>query len=225
MPGRLLPLVTNEIYHVYNRGINRQPTFTSKREYRRAIESIEFYRACKPPISLSRFLRLEDSKKNDIISILEKSKKLVEIYSYCLMPNHFHFLLKQIEDNGISRFLSNLQNSYTKFFNARNDKDGALFLDQFKTVRIETDEQLLHTSRYIHINPYEGYIVRSLSDLEHYPWSSLPQYLSVEQGFVNINFILSFFKETEGYKKFVFDQIDYKKKINTIEHLLLDYFN
>ncbi len=222
MPGRITPLVSGEIYHVFNRGANRQPTFTNKREYKRAEITISFYRFLKPPMSLSKFSKLEQIKQNEILDLLRQSNKLVEIFCYCLMPNHFHLLLKQLEDKGISRFLSNLQNSYTKYFNTKHERDGSLFLDQFKAVRIETDEQLVHLSRYIHLNPYTGYIVKSLEDLEQYSWSSFPNYLEERGEFVNVEFIQDFFKSSKKYKKFVFDQSDYQRKLKEIEHLLIE---
>jgi|SRR3989344_2147708 len=223
MPGRITPIVTNEIYHVFNRGINRQPTFVDKWNYQRAVEAISFYRFLKPPIKLSKFLILEKSKKNDLLNGLKNQELLVEIFCYCFMPNHFHFLLKQKRDGGIAKFLSNVQNSYTRYFNTRHKRDGSLFLDQFKAVRIETDEQFLHVSRYIHLNPYTGYVVKSFEDLEKYPWSSFSSYINKENNlFVNTNQILDFFKTSVAYKKFVFDQADYQRRLKEIEHLALE---
>lgn len=225
MPGRKIPLVTDEVYHVFNRGMNRQPTFTDKREYQRAVESLRFYKVAHPPISLSKYLRLEDQKQQEMSKVLEAYKPLVDIFSYCLMPNHFHFLIRQKEDKGIAVFLSNFQNSYTRYFNTRHDRDGSLFLDQFKAVRIETDEQLLHVSRYIHLNPYTGYLVKTHADLEEYPWSSFPVYLKskIENDlFVHMSMVLDFFRSNNEYKRFVLDQADYQRKLKEIEHLILE---
>lgn len=222
MPGRITPFVNGEVYHIFNRGIDRRPTFTGRKECRRAIDAIAFYRFLKPPLSLSKFLRLESEKQNDVLDILIQSDKLIEILCYCLMPNHFHFLLRQTKNQGISKFLSNLQNSYTRYFNIRHERDGSLFLDQFKAVRVETDEQLIHVSRYIHLNPHTGYVVKTLDELEQYPWSSFPDYLQGKGEFVDVQFILSFFGSTQEYKKFVFDQADYQGRLKEIEYLLFE---
>lgn len=219
MPGRIIPLVTNEIYHVFNRGINRQPTFTNRWEYQRAMETIKFYRFANPPIRLSQFLRLEDQRRNDMLQILESKDRLIEILCYCFMPNHFHFLVKQKKDNGIAKFLSNFQNSYTRYFNVKHQRDGALFLDQFKAVRIETDEQLLHVSRYIHLNPYTGYIIKLPAVLETYQWSSFPDYIKNTNTFIERNVVLEFFRGVDRYKQFIFDQADYQRTLKEIEHL------
>lgn len=222
MPGRKSPLVGGEIYHVFNRGINRQPTFTNKKDFSRFLSTINFYKFSKPPLSMSKFLRSDDKKQLDVLKILAESKRLIEIYSFCLMPNHFHFLLKQLEDNGIAKFLGNLQNSYTKYFNTKSDRDGSLFLDQFKAIRVESEEQLIHLSRYIHLNPHTGYVVKSLEELEEYPWSSFPDYLQGNSKLIDVDFILGLFRNPQQYKKFVFDQADYQRKLKEIEHLLLE---
>ncbi|MBI2034683.1 MAG: transposase [Candidatus Levybacteria bacterium] len=222
MPGRNIPLVTGETYHTFNRGIDRRPTFTSKREYVRAIDATKFYLSSPPPLSFSKYLRLEEERQEEIDKVLATAKRNVQILSFCLMPNHFHFLLRQVEENGISVFLGNFQNSYTRYFNVKHDRVGSLFLDQFKAVRIETEDQLLHVSRYIHLNPYTGYIVKSFRDLELYHWSSLRDYIIGEETFITKEIILSSFKNTKEYRKFIFNQADYQRKLKEIEHLIFD---
>lgn len=222
MPGRLTPLVTGEIYHVFNRGINRQPTFTNIKEYQRMLRTVMFYKFMRPPIKLSKFLKLEAERQEEILKILHNRDVLNDIFAYCLMPNHFHLLLKQKKDNGIAVFLSNMQNSYTRYFNTRNERDGSLFLDQFKAIRIETDDQLLHVSRYIHLNPYTGFIIKSLRQLDNYPWSSFSDYLRSDNSFVDTEFLLNSFKNRDGYKKFVYNQADYQRKLKLIAHLVLE---
>lgn len=222
MPGRIIPLVTDEVYHVYNRGINRQPTFNTKREYQRAILTIKYYKVLDPPTRLSKFLQLQKGRQEEVQEAINQREKLVEILCFCLMPNHFHFLLKQKKENGISKFLGNLQNSYTRYFNTLNERDGSLFLDQFKAKRIETDEQLIHVSRYIHLNPYTGFIVKSLVDLEAYPWSSFPAYLTGDKDLVDLDLVLGMFPNADKYKQFVFDQADYQRKLKAIEHLIME---
>lgn len=154
--------------------------------------------------------------------MLTKGEKLIDILTFCLMPNHFHFLLRQIVNDGTSKFLSNLQNSYTRYFNTKHQRTGPLFLDQFKAVRIETDEQFLHVSRYIHLNPYTSYVVKDFEGLKRYPWSSFPEYFEERAGICEKETILGFFKNSRAYERFVFDQADYQRKLHTIQHLLLE---
>ena len=157
-------MVTNEYYHVLNRGVASQPIFSSKRDYRRIIATIFYYQNKEVPLKYSKFLRLAKKKRTEILENLKIRKKYrVEIICYCLMPNHIHLLLKQAIDEGISRFMSDLTNSYTRYFNTKNKRKGPLFEGKFRAIRVETDEQLLHLSRYIHLNPYSSYVVKDFN--------------------------------------------------------------
>jgi putative transposase len=221
MPVRLVPLVNGEVYHVLNRGISQQLTFSDKREYQRALDTANFYSFVSPPVKFSHFLKLACKRKEQMIARLKRTR-LVEILCFCLMPNHFHFLLKQVIDDGIARFMSNFQNSFTRYFNTRHQRIGPLFQGPFKAIRVESDEQLLHLSRYIHLNPYSSYVVKNLNDLEEYPWSSFPEYLGEKEGFCQKEFILSLFPKPGSYRQFVFDQAEYQRELQNIKHLLLE---
>jgi putative transposase len=224
MPVRRQIIATGETYHVFNRGIDRRTTFFNKREHDRAMQIIRFYQFSNPPLKLSRFLSLPLEDRGKIVQEMEdRNEKLVEFYSFCLMPNHFHFLIKQIANNGISRFMSQFHNSYTRYFNTLHERVGPLFLDQFKAVHIETDEQLLHVSRYIHLNPYTSFVVKDFETLFSYPWSSLSEYFSqVEKGICNRDMIQSHFKDKEKYRKFIYDQANYQRELDKIKHLTLE---
>ncbi|MBU0569521.1 transposase [Patescibacteria group bacterium] len=224
MPGRKTPLVTDEIYHVYNRGINKQPTFTTNKEHKRAIQAISFYKYKSLPIKLSRFLKLQEEDKQRIkTNFLEKNEVLVNIIAYVLMPNHFHFLLKQNCSGGISKFMGNFLNSYTKYFNTRHNRDGALFLGQFKAVRIEDDNQLLHIHRYIHLNPHSSYLMETSEKLLDYPWSSLGEFIGKSENEICDKKLISpFFKTNKSYLKFVLNQADYQRKLKVIKHLVFE---
>lgn len=224
MPGREIPLVTNQFYHVLNRGVDSQPIFSSKRDYQRMWESIFYYQNQKPFLSYSHFLRLPTKQWAEFLERLRaESKFLVEIVALSLLPNHFHLLLKQTKENGISLFMANISNSYTRYFNTKNERTGHLFQGKFKAVIIETNRQLLHVSRYIHLNPYSSYLVKNFSQLRTYPYSSLPEYLGISStNFFQKEIILGQFKSIPAYQKFVFDQADYQRSLEQIKHLALE---
>lgn len=226
MPGRATPLVNEQYYHIFNRGNNKQIIFSSERSYTRFLKLIQFYQYSETPVSYSTFIRLKKDRQELIWLRMIQSPKQVEVLCYCLMPNHFHFLLKQKLDNGISCFMSNIQNSYTKYINVKSKRHGHLFQGKFNSVRIEDDEQLLHVGRYIHLNPYTGIVVKTLEQLLGYPWSSLDDYLNpIKSSFINKDVILNFFKK-KNYQDFIFDQADYQRTLNKIKHLILeDYDN
>lgn len=223
MPVRHTPLVENYYYHIFNRGVNKRYIFKSKHEYNRFILLLKFYNSTEYPVKFSRFTQLSLDQRSEIWGRLEKDKKHTDIISYCLMPNHFHLLLKQNSENGISKLLANLQNSYAKYFNIKNERVGPLFQGQFKAVKIDSEEQLLHLSRYIHLNPFSTGVVKSLSDTVAYPWSSMPEYLSaIRFPICNKTDILSNFESLKNYKDFVLDNADYQKSLEDLKHLNFD---
>jgi len=138
------------------------------------------------------------------------------------MSNHFHFLLKQVKKKGIPIFLKNVQSGYAKYFNAKYKRLGPVFQNRFKAILIESDSQLLHLSRYIHLNPYSSLAVREKKDLIYYPWSSFRQYLGMERGFCKTKIILDQFQDQREYRDFVFNQADYQRELEKIKHLLLE---
>jgi putative transposase len=223
MPIRFQPLVTGHYYHIYNRGVNRQPIFFDKRDYKRAINLLRFNNYIDRPTRFSKFLLLSQNQRMDIWNHLVGTKTYTDILSYCLIPNHFHLLLKQNEENGVSEFLKDFQIAYTKYINTKNDRVGPLLQGQFKARLIETDKQLLQVSRYIHLNPYSATLVQNLPNLLKYKWSSLPEYLNIEKVKIcNRKLINSCYKNVDEFKKFIFDEADYLKEINRIKHLKLE---
>lgn len=224
MPGRSVPLVRNEIYHVFNRGIDKRPTFTNKKEYKRALDIISFYKYATPPIRLSRYLLLNADKQEELLQRMKESQQLVEILAFCLMPNHFHFLLRQNEENGISKFMAVFLNSYTRYFNTKKERVGPLFLDQFKAVRIEDDSQLIHVMRYIHLNPLTSYVLKDFRELETYSWSSYREYLVLPlgQNICSLETIRNQFKTLKSFEKFHKDQVEYQRSLDKIKHLALE---
>jgi len=219
---RNIVLVTDSFYHVYNRGVERRPVFINRRGYQRAKQLIDYYLFSNVPVKFSRFYSLSYEKQQTILLSLTNQQKLVDLISYCLMPNHFHFLLRQRKEKGIATFISKFTNAYTKYFNTRYDRVGPLFQGIFKAVYVETDEQLLHLSRYIHLNPVTSSLI-NLQDLQGYEWSSFPVYSEeVHDKNINKQIILSIFPSIESYKRFVFDQADYAKTIHSLQHLSLE---
>lgn len=224
MPYRKTPLINEEIYHIYNRSIARQPIFLTDTYYKRAYEVLSYYNNLNPPVRFSHFSRLPLSLKNDILKNLNKeNQKLIKILAFCLMPNHVHFLIKEIREKGITTFMRKFQNSYAKYFNTKTGRSGGLFQAMFKAVRIETDDQFIHVTRYIHLNPVTSYILKNIEELENYPWTSLPIYIGKDNSdFIDTKPVLNLFTSVDKFISFTNDQIDYQRKLNSIKHLLLE---
>jgi len=224
MASRMIPLVSGCYYHIYNRGVNKKRIFLDKRDYVRGLNLARFYNFVDYPVRFSKFLLLAKDQRMEIWKRLEKSsKKMVDIISYCLMPNHYHFLLKQNTDNAISKYMANFQNSYAKYFNIKYEQIGHLFQGRFKSKLIEDEETLLHISRYIHLNPYSSALVKNTKDVCNYPWSSLKEYLNSNNfDFCKKEVVLSSFKNQKKYEDFVLDNASYQKQLEQIKHLILE---
>lgn len=216
MPIRIVPFFNDQIYHIYNRGVEKRRIYENRRTHLRFLETLKYYRLEGPKPKFS------NSFENPLFQP-DLNKKIVDIICYCLMPNHFHLLIKQLNEGGISEFIAKLTNSYTKFYNTKFNRIGPLFQGQFKAVLIESDEQLVHVSRYIHLNPVVSYLVKRP---EQYEWSSYKEYLSQEPyGLCAKEDILSFFKSLKDYEDFILDQVSYALELEIIKHQLLDVEN
>ena len=126
-----------------------------------------------------------------------------------------HFLLRQNQNTGISRFVSQIQNSFTRYFNRKHERSGPIFLQTFKSKPIISEEQLKHISRYVHLNPYSGRIITLIEDVREYPWSSFSDYISLSKAKLSEpENVLSFFKNNkERYRKFVLDNSAHQKML------------
>jgi len=188
MGERILKFHPGGYYHVFNRGANRQEIFRSMENYLYLIDIAR------------RF-----------------AEKGIQIIVYCLMPNHYHFLLRQENNYSISRFIQEVFNIYSKTFNRMYHRKGTLFEGPFRAKEVLEEKHLLHLCRYIHRNPLESGFV---TDLKDWPYSNyiewingkLPRTLEVRGSF----------NDPEEYRKFVFEYDPIKEKEKGLQNLLLD---
>ena len=213
-------LVVGEIYHIFNKSIAEYIIFNNDSEFSRMMNVIRYYQKVKPAIKFSDFIKPTNVKQNypNIDFSLLKGEKLIEIIAYCLMPTHIHLILKQLKRNGISTFMGNTLNSYTRYFNTKHKRKGPLWEGKFKNMLVKTDEQLVHLTRYIHLNPATAYLV---DKPEKWPWSSYKEYLlETKTKICKYDDILDI--EANTYRKFVEDRIFYQRELANIRNLLLD---
>lgn len=212
MPYRVVPLENGHFYHVYNRGVEKRTIFESDRDYQRFLQTFEYYQISgpKPRFSQQKMFKVVEYKNNP---------KIVEVICYCLMPNHFHLLIRQLTEKGIQEFITKIQNSYTKYYNTKHMRVGHLFQGAFKSVLVESDEQLLQVSRYIHLNPYVSGLVEKP---ELWNLSSYNEYVNNGHGNSVKEPILGHFSGTNTYKDFVKDYEDYASRIEQIKHMIIE---
>lgn len=201
-----------EYYHVYNRGVDKRRIFLKGNDYQRFLNGLIIFND-KKRIGV-RFTEAEP----------QGNEKLVRIFAYCLMPNHFHLLLQQVVDNGISKFLHKLQTGYTMYFNKKYQRSGVLLQGPFCDKRVKDDSYLLHLSRYIHLNPIETFTASTSDKTElhrlliGYQWSSYEQYVNDESSLYKIierpKIILDQIGSVKRYCAFVLDGLEIRKMKN-----------
>lgn len=146
---RKIPFVNKEIYHIYNRGTDKRVIFEDEDDFQRFLQSLQEFNVLEPIGSIYEHSRL---KKEEFGGSTSKSDSLVEIIAYCLNPNHFHLLLKQVAERGVEKFMQRLGTGYTMYFNKKYERSGSLFQGRFKAVHVDTNEYLLHLSVYVNLN-------------------------------------------------------------------------
>lgn len=203
---RKVPLENEEYYHIFNRGVDKREVFLDNADYWRFLFSLRLmndkkngtmiawrdYKKANPNKTLEQFFLTLNVRKRD---------SLVEIIAYCLNPNHYHIILKQIEDRGIEVFMQKVGNGYTKYFNKKNNRSGVLFQGRFKSSHIDANEYLLYLSAYVNCNSQ----VHKIAPAEKYFWSSFGEYVSEKRKHPVIlekEVVLGQFKNGLEYKNF-----------------------
>lgn len=160
-----------------------------------------------------------DSLTSDVCSLGNSAIKLVEVFCYCLMPNHYHLILKELLDGGITKFMRKLNSGYTKYFNIKHQRSGHLFEGKYKYKEVDADFYLTHLTGYIHINPVRAGIVQSP---RNYKYSSYLDYIGNKQ-----TDFLDFRSEElevkiENYEEFVSEMIKDEEVLARIKVVGID---
>ncbi len=182
-----------ELYHALNRGVDKRTIFLDDHDRKRFVHGLEIFNDTRRAENTEYFYsRITQSVESiDLGGRYEphKRKRLVDIHGWCLMGNHYHLLISEIVEGGISKFLMKLNVGYAKYFNKRYERSGTLFQSRTKRIRIDSDAYFLHILHYIHLNPldflkgaesWRGFEVRNhataLKHLYAYRWSSFRDY-------------------------------------------------
>ena len=202
-------------YHVFNKSIANFGIFSKSKNSLKFIDTLDYYNNLKTKLSLSVYLRKNVLNTNLLIP---KDDSIAKIISYCIMPDHYHLLVKIIHADKFSRFLNNVENSFSRYFNIKNNRKGPLWQSRFKSVIIESNEHLLHVSRYIHLNPTTNYLVDNPED---WNLSSYKEFITNEK------YLKGYVKEISidsclDYKQFVENNKDYQRKLKHIKKLMID---
>lgn len=159
-----------EIYHIYNRGNNKEKIFFDNQDYRAFIFRLGLALGfSQKKLSENSLMYFPKSRIR-----INSKPNIFKLHSFCLMPNHFHLLVKQTTDTPISNLILKLCTSYSMYFNKKYKRVGNVFQDCFKSVLVKSNPQLMWNSAYIHMNPVEGKLV---NDPKDYEWSSYKDFI------------------------------------------------
>lgn len=199
--NRVKQYMENGYYHVYNRGVNKQKIFKDDEDYRVFLNLFKRYLNDAPT---------KDNKGREYPWL----RNDVELLAYCLMPNHFHLLIFQIDRNAMTKLLRGVCTAYAVYFNKKYSRTGTLFQDVFKASLISNEGYLQHITRYIHLNPTK-YL--------EWEYSSLRYYLSGNSAaWLNPKLVLDVFGSQKSYARFLEDYEDQKRMIEVLKHELAD---
>ncbi|ETB63579.1 TPA: hypothetical protein DIC38_02625 [Candidatus Nomurabacteria bacterium] len=205
---RNLKFANKEYYHIYNRGTDKRDIFLEKEDVWRFYKSLILLNSVEKIGSL-----YENSfKKKNKIKLGSSAPKLVNIVAYCLNQNHFHLILEQVADNGISKFMHRLSTGYTNYFNEKNKRTGSLFEGRYKAKHISSNEYLLHLGVYVNLNDrvHKGMNKEWMKEL---PFSSFNEYVNKNiKGICKKDIILGQFKNEKDFIKYCLEVLPIIKK-------------
>jgi len=203
-----------EIFHICNKSIANYHIFRNEKSISRFLLTINYYNDVKPKECLSKAIRKPLTLPN-IMS--PETNQLFTLLAYCIMPDHYHLLVKIMRDHSFPRYMNTIEGSYSHYYNKLNNRKGPLWQSRFRSSEIKNNNTLLHVHRYIHLNPTTaGYVPKP----EDWKWSSYDYYISEPNAFKTHKEISISSQKT--YKRFVEDQIDYQKTIKGIRRKLLE---
>ena len=230
--------VENHFYHLYNRGVEKRNIFNDDDDRWRFLQGLFLFNDVD--ISANVLWQVERNFGRATFKTLntflkeQQRKPLVRLMADCLMPNHYHLLVEQIEDRGISKFMQKFGTGYTNYFNRKHERVGSLFQGVFKAVLVETQEQLERLLVYINvINP--GQLIEpnlkddGIRDIEKilkfakdYFWGTHREYLGVRDSFIIDKGLLGdIFSNPEDYRNFVRAALE-ERKLGSISNLFLE---
>ena len=148
---RKTPFVEKEYYHIYSRGVEKRKIFLNTKDYAR-FTALLYIMNQNIPFRMDNFLQ---KSKNGLPYIFKEKKEqtLVSILGYCLMPNHFHLILFEHKENGISKFMNKLLTAYSMYFNTKYERSGPLFTHPFRSEHLSDESQFMYIFSYVHLNP------------------------------------------------------------------------
>lgn len=231
-----------EFFHTYNRGVEKRKVFLDDQDLFRAVHN--FYEFNDTNLIFNTNYQIKRGQFYGYRIPINRSKKprevLIDLFVWCLMPNHYHLFLREKRQNGLSKFQQKFGIGFTNYFNLKYERDGVLFRGKYKKVHVTDDAQAAHLICYIHANSLDlwksNWKEKGLSSLEIQKalkflvdkknrWSSHQDYCGVENfpSLINKEFLNGFFGGAAGYREFFSDWLkQYGNNVKMIKEIIVD---
>lgn len=217
MSIRKVNFIQNEYYHVYNRGNSKQKIFNDESDYKHFIYLLYLS-------NTNRKVTMRDIIK-DYFSF-DQEKKIIALGAYCLMPNHFHFLITEKDKDGVTKYMQKISTAYAMYYNKKYKRTGSLFEGKFKAEHLDNDRYLKYLFSYIHLNPVKliqkDWKEKGVQDkqkildfLKSYKYSSYLDYLGekrMQNKILDVNSFPMYFHSIKSFNKEIFEWLNYKKE-------------
>jgi putative transposase len=223
MSVRKIRFSVGEFYHIFNRGTDKRKLYLEPKDYKRFLALLYI---CNNTEAISIRDQFPDGVAFDELINFERKGTLVDIGAYCLMPNHFHLLLKEKVEGGITKFMSKLLTAYSMYFNKKNGRVGNLFQGHFGAEYLNTDEYLKYIFAYIHLNPIKlidsswrerkiNNVNKAKNFLNEYKYSSYDEYVGedrLEKIILTKNVFPRYFPKFDNFRNFVREWLELSKE-------------
>jgi putative transposase len=223
--SRNISIAPDEFYHIYNRGTDKRDIFSTNEDRERFLALLYLCNAVEP-VHISNIQKKRGSTLIEALPETETREALVDICAYCLMPNHFHLLVREKEEQGISRFMQKLMTGYTMYFNRRHERTGTLFQGKFKATHADNDLYLKYLIAYIHLNPVKLIEPKWKDDgiqdkvsaeryLRDYKYSSYQDYLGAQRAesiIINKIALPEYFSAPREFETDIADWLSYQQE-------------
>ncbi len=221
MPRQPRQFEVGGVYHVMNRGYDKRKVYLDDADYLRFAKSLYYFN----DENIVDFRKKKDNEGQALV--VDERRPVVEILAFVLMPNHYHLILREIREGGVSSFMQKLGTAYTGYFNEKYKRKGVggIFQSRYKTVHVQDNQQLSTVFVYVHANPIElresswkdlktKNARNALSWIESYRWSSYHDYVSDTEfpKTIQSDFFLDFYGDKKKCRQAVYDWVTFKAK-------------
>lgn len=219
--------LNNSYYHIYNRGVEQRNIFMDKQDYSVFLSYLQTYLLPKNTIELKNILssyKTTYQEKDRILKQLRLNNysENIELICFALLPNHYHLLIRQAKIS-LNKFMNSLGTRYAMYFNRKYKRKGVLFQDVYKAVLVESNDQLLHLSRYIHLNITKAVNISPERWKESIFPSSLPEFLGLRKtNWIKTKYILDHFSKYDPKNNYEDFMINNQEKEHLIQNVSID---